>query len=64
MINKNLLKKLCLAFGPSGNEDEVREIIISEIKSSAADYYTDKVGNLIVFKKGEKTPEKKRLFLV
>ena len=62
MINKDLLKKLCLAFGPSGNEDEVREIIINEIKDFADDYYTDKVGNLIAFKKGKKTPEKKRLF--
>ena len=62
MINKNLLKKLCLAFGPSGNEDEVREIITNEIKDFADEYYTDKVGNLIAFKKGKKTPEKKRLF--
>ena len=62
MINIEFLKKLCLAFGPSGNEDEVRDIIISEIKDYADDYYTDKVGNLIVYKKGEKTPEKKRLF--
>jgi endoglucanase len=62
MINKELLKKLCLAFGPSGNEDEVREIIIGEIKNKADDYYVDKVGNVIAFKKGAKTPEKKRLF--
>lgn len=62
LINKELLKKLCLAFGPSGNEDEVREIIIEEIKNKADDYYVDKVGNVIAFKKGGKTPEKKRLF--
>ena len=62
MINKELLKKLCLAFGPSGNEDEVRDIIIEEIKNKADDYYVDKVGNIIAFKKGAKTPEKKRLF--
>ena len=62
MINKNLLKKLCLAFGPSGNEDEIREIIISEIKDHADEYYTDKVENLIAFKKGKKRPGKKRLF--
>ncbi|MCL2771784.1 MAG: M42 family peptidase [Oscillospiraceae bacterium] len=62
MINKDLLKKLCLAFGPSGNECEVRNIIIDEIKNCADDYYTDKVGNLIAFKKGAKTPMKKRLF--
>ena len=62
MINKELLKKLCLAFGPSGNEDEVRGIIIEEIKNKADDYYVDKVGNVIAFKKGAKTPGKKRLF--
>ncbi|MCL1858523.1 MAG: M42 family peptidase [Oscillospiraceae bacterium] len=62
MININLLEKLCLAFGPSGNEDEVRDIIINEIKDYADNYYTDKVGNLIAYKKGEKIPEKKRLF--
>ncbi|MCL2096259.1 MAG: M42 family peptidase [Oscillospiraceae bacterium] len=61
-INKDLLKRLCLAFGPSGNEDEVRDIIISEIKDFADDYYTDKTGNLIAFKKGLETPGKKRLF--
>ena len=62
MINKELFKKLCLAFGPSGNEDEVRSIIIDEIKNKADDYYVDKVGNVIAFKKGAKVPEKKRLF--
>ena len=63
MINKDLLKKLCIAFGPSGNEDEIRDIIIEEIKDFADEYYTDKVGNLIAFKKGQKTPDKKRLFV-
>jgi len=62
MIDMNLLKKLCLAFGPSGNEDEVRELIIGEIKDYADEYYTDKTGNLIALKKGGKTPAKKRLF--
>ena len=61
-INIDLLKKLCLAFGPSGDEGEVRDIIIDEIKDYADDYFVDKVGNLIVFKKGEKTPDKKRMF--
>ena len=69
MIDKDLLKKLCMTFGPSGNEDEVRDIIIKEIKDFADDYYTDKVGNLIAYKKGTKTPTgsivpiKKRLFV-
>ncbi len=47
---KELLKKLSLAFGPSGCEDEVRELIYEEIKdyidSDAA--VVDALGNLIV----------------
>jgi len=62
-INLDLLKKLCLAFGPSGCEGEVRDMIISEIKDFADDYYIDKIGNLIAFKKGAVTPAKKRLFI-
>ena len=61
-FDKHLLKKLCLAFGPSGNEDEVKGIITDEIKNFASECYTDKVGNLIVFKKGEKASPNKRLF--
>ncbi len=57
-----LLEKLCNAFGPSGYEDEVRDIIINEIKDYATSYRVDAVGNLIVFKKGKKTPSYKRLF--
>ncbi len=57
-----LIKKLCDSFGPSGLEDEVREVIINEIKSYATSYRVDSVGNLIVFKKGKKTPSYKRLF--
>ena len=48
---KELLKKLSLAFGPSGCEDYVKEIIENEIKDyipSGAQMYTDKIGNLIV----------------
>lgn len=57
-----LLKRLCNTFGPSGYEDEVRDIIISEIKDFATEYRIDAVGNLIVFKKGKKKPSYKRLF--
>ena len=57
-----LLEKLCNAFGPSGYEDEVRAIIIDEIKDYATSYRVDAVGNLIVFKKGRKVPSYKRLF--
>lgn len=57
-----LLKKLCSAFGPSSMEDEVRDIIIEEIKPYATSYRVDKTGNLIVFKKGKKERQNKLLF--
>lgn len=60
-MDKILLEKLCNANGISGDESVIRDIIISEIKNSGADYYTDNMGNLIVFKKGRITPEKKLL---
>ncbi len=47
-----LLKKLTQAFGPSGNEDAVRDIIIEEITPYADEYSVDTLGNLIVRKKG------------
>lgn len=61
-MDYNLLEKLCLAFGPSGYEREVRNIITDEIKDAATEYYTDTVGNVIAFKKGKKTPDKKLVF--
>ena len=45
---KELLKKLSLAFGPSGCEDEVRELIYDEIKDyiDVDSSYVDALGNL------------------
>ena len=60
-MNIELLKKLCNAYGPSGMEDEVRDIIIDEIKDFCDSYEVDKVGNLIAFKKGKKDTGKKIL---
>ncbi len=57
----SLLQKLCLLNGTSGNEDSIRDFIISQIEDYC-DYKTDALGNLICFKKGKKTP-KKRLML-
>lgn len=53
-----LLKQLCLLDGTSGDEDAVREFIISEI-DGFCDYKTDNLGNIICFKKGKKQPLKK-----
>lgn len=60
-MNIALLKNLCNAFGPSGMEDEVRDIIINEIKEHCDSYKVDKVGNLVAFKKGVQTSDKKIL---
>ncbi|WIV10946.1 M42 family metallopeptidase [Proteiniborus sp. MB09-C3] len=48
-----LLKRLTEARGISGNEKEVREIIINEIKDYVDDIKVDKIGNIIAYKKGE-----------
>lgn len=53
-VDKELLLKLINAFGVSGNEEEVRDIIRNEIKSYVDEIYVDRMGNLIASKKGEK----------
>ncbi len=47
-----LLKRLCGAFGVSGYEREIREIIKEEIKGIGDEVTVDDLGNLIVLKKG------------
>lgn len=54
-----LLKKLTESAGVSGGEQEVRSLIIEEIKNKVDDMYIDKLGNIIAYKKGKKNPEKK-----
>ncbi|MAG47829.1 hypothetical protein CL617_04440 [archaeon] len=41
------------AFGVSGSEEEVRDIIKKEVKKYISDIKVDKLGNLIVHKKGD-----------
>jgi len=50
-LNFELLKKLSEAFGPSGFEDEVKDIIKNELKNF--EYFEDRYGNLIFYKKGK-----------
>lgn len=54
------LKELCLLNGASGDEARVREFIRANIR--ADEVFTDNLGNLIVFKKGKKTPKRKIMF--
>lgn len=55
---KELLKELCLINGISGDENSVRENIISKIKDYC-EYRVDNLGNLICFCKGKKSSGKK-----
>ncbi len=48
-----LLEKLSNARGVSGNETEVREILIEAIKDRVAEYRVDTLGNLIALKKAK-----------
>lgn len=53
-----MLKELCLLNGASGNENAVRDFVISKIKDYC-EYSIDPLGSVIAFKKGKKTPDKK-----
>lgn len=55
---KKLVKELSAINGASGDEAKVREKIISLLPDDVK-YSVDNLGNLIVEKKGRKTPEKK-----
>jgi Cellulase M and related proteins len=47
-----LLEKLIKAFGPSGREDDIAEVIIEEIKGYVDEVRRDRLGNVIAHKKG------------
>ncbi|MCB8943008.1 MAG: M42 family metallopeptidase [Ardenticatenaceae bacterium] len=49
----DLIKKLVEAYGPSGFEDQMRELIRPEIEAHADEIWTDAMGNLIARKKGD-----------
>lgn len=53
-----LIREISAIAGISGREDAVRDFIISKI-DGYAEYYTDALGNLIVFKKGKNRAQKK-----
>lgn len=54
-----LLERITQAFGVSGYEKEVREIIREEVKPYADEITVDALGNLIVYKKGTGENKKK-----
>ena len=52
------IKKLCLADGTSGDEGDVTKLILSMLPQEC-DAKIDPLGNIIVNKKGAKTPKNK-----
>ncbi|MCH5347893.1 MAG: M42 family metallopeptidase [Oscillospiraceae bacterium] len=60
-MNIELLKKLCLINGTSGDEGKVRDFIISEIKNHC-EYSVDPLGNIIAVKKG-RSPAKNKVMV-
>jgi len=58
-----LLKKLCALNGTSGDEENIADFIIGEIKDiSGVVAQKDNMGNVLAFKKGAFTPNKKIMF--
>ncbi|ABR30082.1 aminopeptidase [Thermosipho melanesiensis] len=49
---KDLIRKLTETHSPSGREDEIRKVILSELDGFIDGYKVDKLGNLIVWKTG------------
>jgi tetrahedral aminopeptidase len=52
-MNFDLLKKITGAPGAPGHEAEIRKVVSSELDGFADEIYTDRMGNLIVRKKGD-----------
>jgi putative aminopeptidase FrvX len=52
MLVKDLIKRLTEAYGPSGHEEQIREIIRAEVDALADEVRVDALGNLIVRKRG------------
>ncbi len=49
---KDLIKRLTEAYGPSGHEDEIRDVLRAEVEPLADEIRVDALGNLIVLKRG------------
>jgi putative aminopeptidase FrvX len=57
-----LLEKLSNAIGLSGDEDEIRQIVIEEIKGHVDEYKVDALGNLLAVKHGNKKNTPRLMF--
>jgi len=61
---KKLLKQLTETFGPSGYEDNVRKLVLAEVKPLADEIKVDALGNLIARKRpGKQTKDTKKIMV-
>lgn len=51
-MDSELLKKLCEAYGPSGRECQIHQMIWQELKEYADEIQSDALGNIVAHKKG------------
>ena len=54
-MNMQLLKDILTAYGPSGHEGRVADVIRTALKGHVDELYTDAMGSLIAVKKGDGT---------
>ena len=55
------METLCCLAGVTGGENEVRDYILERVMPHADEIRTDPLGNLMVFKKGARTPDRRVL---
>lgn len=60
-MNNSLLKELCMTNGISGDECNIRDLILCEIKPYSQEIMVDALGNIIAFKKGKNRAKNKLL---
>jgi len=61
---KKLLQQLTEAFGPSGYEDNVRKLVLAEVKPLADEIKVDALGNLIARKRPSKVTKDTRKIMI
>lgn len=59
----DLLKQIIETSGAPGYEKQIRDLVISLIKDSVDEIYTDHLGNIITLKKGNDNPKEKKVML-
>jgi putative aminopeptidase FrvX len=59
---KSLIQRLVATPGPSGYENQIRDLVLAEVKAHADETRVDALGNLIV-RKGERTDQGRRIML-